>query len=135
LSRALAAEISRLGGNPADDVWQWLLLNGPHGPSFTWSQTRRAPPGYVGVEHLQSIVADRGRDDPTFQMRVQAVLDAALSSDDPDVLRRAVQVAAVLGGELELKRVLTFTAHENASLAADARASAFYLRKRIKHRG
>ena len=54
-------EIRRIGGDPADDVWQWFVTRGPHGSEFTWGQTRSSPPGYVGLTHLEEIVAARRR--------------------------------------------------------------------------
>jgi len=128
----LVAEVERLGGNVADDVWRWLLRNGPHGSDFTWSQTRGNPPGYVGVEHLQRIVAEKAEIDASFPVRASAVVRRALSSTDVNVLRRAIQVAAVIGAERELVQVTALVTHENDLVAMDARSSAFYLRKRLR---
>lgn len=132
MNTALTAEIQHLGGDPTDDVWRWLLLNGPHGSSFTWRQARSEPAGYVGVEHLQRIVAEKAEADPTFLTRARLVVDKALSSIDPNFLCRAIQVAAVVGSAGELRRISAFTSHENDSVAANARASAFYLKARIR---
>jgi hypothetical protein len=125
-------EVAELGGDPADPVWLWLLKRGPHGPSFSWGQTRRQPPGYVGVEHLQEIVEEQTDIDPSFVSRAKKVVAMALTSESPEVLRRAIQVAAVLGGEKELKAISGMVKHTDASVAADARASAFHLKKRLK---
>jgi hypothetical protein len=132
MSSALAAEIRRLGGDPTDEAWRWFLHNGPHGNSFTWSQTRSEPPGYVGVEHLEKVVADRMRADPSFLARAKHVAESALSSTDQRFLHRAIQVLAVLGSETEVKRLAPFTSHENPEVAADARAAIFYLKKRFR---
>lgn len=131
MNTELAAEIARLGGDVADDVWQWLVQNGPHGPHFTWSQTRGEPPGYVGVDHLQRIVAEKEGVDSSFPARARAVVGKALLSTDLSILRRAIQVAAVVGEEAELRAVSGLTTHESEPVAADARAGAFYLRKRL----
>jgi hypothetical protein len=132
LNSALAAEIQRLGGDAGDEVWRWFVLNGPHGSHFTWGQTRDEPPGYVGVDHLQLIVAEKAESDSTFLVRARAVVLKGLSSMDLNVLRRAIQVAAVVGGDAELERVTALTTHGNEVVAADARASAFYLRKQLR---
>jgi len=131
VKRELAAEIHRLGGDVGDPVWLWLVRNGPHGPSFTWNQTRKEPPGYVGIEHLRCIVAEKEEIDRSFRVRAKAVIQKALLSDDVNLLRRAIQVAAIVGGQAELRHISTLTKHESEQVAADARASEFYLRKRL----
>jgi len=132
VKKSLTEEVSELGGDPADPVWLWFLKRGPHGPSFSWSQTRREPPGYVGVVHLQEIVEEQAVIDPGFVSRAKEIVAMALTSKNPEVLRRAIQVAAVLGDEDELKAISGMVKHTDASVAADARASAFHLKKRLK---
>jgi hypothetical protein len=132
MNRALTDEIRHLGGDPTDDVWRWLLLNGPHGITFTWRQTRSEPAGYVGVEHLQSIGTEKIQIDPTFLTRAKLVAEQALASTDPNFLCRAIQVAAVVGSDNELRRLTTFTTHEIESVAANARAGVFYLKRRLR---
>ena len=127
----LAAEIRRLGGDVGDDVWRWFVENGPHGSGFTWSQTRKEPPGYVGVEHLQRIVAEKEEIDSGFPVRARAIVGRALQSNHTSILRRAIQVAAVVGDEATLRSVSALTGHENEAIAGDARASVFYLRRRL----
>jgi hypothetical protein len=127
----LAAEIYRLGGDVGDLVWQWFVENGPHGPSFTWRQTRKEPPGYVGIEHLERIITENEGHDPGFRDRAKSVVQKALSSYDMNLLRRAIQVAAVVGDQTELQRLSELSQHENEKVAADARASEFYLYKRL----
>src|SRR5215467_10177712 len=105
MKRELVAEITRLGGDHGDPVWQWLVLTGPHGPNFSWSQTRREPPGYVGIEHLQRIVGEMAESDSSFSQRVKIATRKALLSDDVNLLRRAIQVAAVVGDKAELQRI------------------------------
>jgi hypothetical protein len=134
MNSALTAEIRRLGGDPTDEMWIWFLRRGPHGNSFTWSQTRGEPPGYVGVEHLQTIVAEQMDIDPSFITRAIGVAELALSSTDQNFLCRAVQVASVIGTESELKRLAPFASHENPVVAAHARAGMFYLKKRLRNK-
>jgi len=132
ISKAVAAAIRAVGGDPTQRGWEWFVLNGPHGDRFTWAQTKNEPPGYVGVEHLERIVAERHDADPTFRARAREVVRMALASTDIGLLRRAIQVAAVIGSEEELHRIQSLTAHENQTIAADARASGFYLKRRLK---
>lgn len=132
ISKALADAIRAAGGHPTEPAWEWLALRGPHGDAFTWAQTKNQPPGYVGVEHLEQIVAERQSADPTFRSRARSVVKMALSSTDIDLLRRSIQVAAVLGTEEELHRIVSLTNHENAAVGGDAKAGAFYLKRRLK---
>jgi len=132
MKSALTAEIRRLDGDPTDEVWRWFLRHGPHGNSFTWSQTRGEPPGYIGVEHLQEIVAERMQVDPSFLARAKHVAELALLSTDQNFLCRAIQVASVVGSETELKRLALFTSHEDSVVAAHARAGVFYLKRRLR---
>jgi hypothetical protein len=130
MNRALADEISRLGADPSDEIWVWLVTRGPHGPSFTWGQTRSEPPGYVGVSHLQNIVSELTLSIPLFQERALRIVNLAMGSDLPELSRRAIQVAAVIGGSSELQRVKQLASSQDPAVASDAKASAFYLKGR-----
>ena len=134
LNNALVAEVQRLGGDPGDPVWRWFLLNGPHGPSFTWGQTRKEPPGYVGIDHLREIVAEHEAQDPLFVSRAKEVALLALQSHSPNFLRRAIQVLAAVGRESDLEAVLALIAHTDSSVAADARACVFELKSQGRSR-
>jgi hypothetical protein len=132
IGRALYEEVVRLGGDPSDPVWLWFLKRGPHGPDFTWGQTRRQPPGYVGVEHLQEIVEENAKLDTSFTEKARCVVARALNSNETQILRRAIQVAAVLGSQDELEAVSRLTKSENEAVVADAKACAFYLKRRLR---
>jgi hypothetical protein len=132
MSPSLSVEVERVGGDPSDPVWRWLLLNGPHGNSFTWSQTRSEPPGYVGIEHLECIVAEHVRITPDFLPQAQQAVAQAMASAWPDILCRALQVAAVVGSDAELQSMASLTSHEDASVSAHAKAALFYLKRRLR---
>ena len=132
LGKAIRNAIGAVGGEPTDPVWEWLAVRGPHGPGFTWSQTKSEPPGYVGVEHLEQIVAEQQSVEPTFRARARKVVQLALKSSDVALLCRGVQVAAVVGGKEELHVIQSLSAHHDPAVAAHARASAFYLKRRLK---
>jgi hypothetical protein len=129
MNRQLEHDIRALGGDPAHPVWQWFVLNGPHGPHFTWSQTRSEPAGYVGLEHLRRIVAEKQDADSTFLGDVADIVARALSSERPIFIRRAVQVTAAIYKRDEEARILALTAHPDARVASDARACHFVLRR------
>ncbi len=86
MNKELLEEIEALGGNTADPIWQWLLNSGPHGPGFTWSQTRREPAGHVGVELLRRIVEEKAQLQPSFCENAKVVVSMGLKSTNPNVL-------------------------------------------------
>ena len=130
MNRAFADEITRLGGDPTDEIWLWLVTRGPHGPSFTWGQTRNEPAGYVGVSHLKEVVGELALSIPAFQERALRVVNLALASELSELARRAIQIAAVIGGNAELQRVKQLASSQDAAVASDARASAFHFKGR-----
>lgn len=132
MNNILADEVRSLGGEPTDEVWLWLLERGPHGENFSWSQRKNTPPGYIGVEHLQRIVHERSENDSSFLERAREAVTLALRSDNLVILRRGIQVAAVVGGESELIAVAGLAQSEIQKVAADAKASVFYLKRRLK---
>lgn len=131
MRRELVEKVIALGGDPTDQVWHWILLRGPHGPSFTWGQSRTEPAGYVGVEHLQTIVGDMASSDASFLTKVTAVAHMALASSMPSVVRRGIQVLSVVGARPDLTAIVALKGHEDSTVSADARAGEFYLKRRL----
>lgn len=129
MNSTIVNEIIRLGGDPSDEVWRWLATRGPHGNSFTWGQTRREPPGYVGVDLLRRVVEEYSQTTPDFSESARVVVRAALASEQPGLVRRAIQVAAVIGGPSEMHVVRQLVDTPQGEIAADARACVFYLTK------
>ena len=121
--------IRSVGGDPADEPWFWLLSTGPHGLEFTWSQTKRNPPGYVGIVHLQQVIEAL---EPVFRERLRRAIGKALTTQDVILLRNAIQVGAAIGGPDELCQILALTKHPDGSVASDAKAGHFYLKKRLR---
>lgn len=132
INRLATAAIEAVGGDPTEPEWEWLVLKGPHGDTFTWGQTKNEPAGYVGVEHLEKIVTERQEADPGFLKKALDVVRKALRSNDVGLLRRAIQVGAVVGADDELRLIQTLRDYENARVASDAKAAAFYLSRRLK---
>ena len=126
----LLAEVHLVGGDPADDVWWWLLNRGPHGPDFTWSQSKSSPPGYVGSVHLEEVVAREEQANPGFSVRARSVALAALGSAHPEHVRRGLQVLGVVGGHADLNAAKLLTDSPNSAVAGDARACVFQLTRR-----
>ena|SRR5215469_15885200 len=131
MDRVIFNEISRLGGDPRDEIWIWLVTRGPHGARFTWSQTKKEPAGYIGIDHLHRIIGELSETIPGFEERARSIVNLAFESQLSDIVRRAIQVAAVVGSAEELQRIKQLGASETSAVASDARASAFYIKHRI----
>jgi hypothetical protein len=127
-------EIYRLGGDPSDEVWSWLYTHtrGPHGAAFTWGQTRDQPAGFVDLELLTKFAAEMEALIPNFRCRAQEVVRIGMRSTVPLLVRKSIQVAAVVGGEEELRLVKQFVQSDEADVASDARACAFYLKRVLR---
>jgi hypothetical protein len=130
--KALRSEVERLGGDPSDLVWDWFLFRGPHGQSFSWGRTRKHPPGYIGLEHLKSIIAEYASTDAAFPAAAHAVAKIALLSDYPGIVRRAIQVIAVVGDESDVDKIESLTNSDNVLIKTDAKACIFELKQMIK---
>ena len=124
-------EIVRIGGDPADEIWIWLVTRGPHGSKFTWGQSRSEPAGFVGVNLLEKVSDEMTISVPRFKERARLIVGAAMQSNVSELVRRAIQVAAVVGGRLELELVKHLTESPDSAIGADARACCFYLKRRI----
>ena len=124
-------EIEILGGDYTEPEWQWLLKNGPHGPDFTWSQTKKEPSGYVGIEHLEKIVREKSTNNTTFKQKATVVINKALKSSNIDILIRAIQVSAVIGTKRELKIITGLSTHENPFVSKNAKSCVFFLKRRL----
>lgn len=122
----------RIGGDPSDILWEWFLFRGPHGSYFTWGQTRQNPPGYVGLEHLKSVVAELEQRDPGFSIHVRNIATAGITSIDSDIVRRGIQIIAVVGEPADVKAINDLRVHADPSVAADAKACLFELKHRLQ---
>jgi hypothetical protein len=129
MNAVLSSEVRRLGGDPADDVWRWFLLRGPHGESFTWSPAKSKPPGYVSFDHLRDIIAERASQDANFVSSVSAVTRVALTSNHVEMVRRGLQVAGAAALLEFVPRVKELTTDADPSVASDARACLFVLHR------
>ncbi len=125
-------EIENLGGDFTKQEWQWLINNGPHSKDFTWSQTRSEPPSYVGIEHLERIVQEKIDNKTAFLSDAQKMVGWALKSSNTNVLLRAIQFSGVVGTATELKVISGLTKHTDSLISNNAKACAFYLKKRLK---
>jgi hypothetical protein len=123
-------EISAVGGDPIDEVWIWLATRGPHGNSFTWAQSRQEPPGYVGFEHLMRVVDELSTTTPDFQQRARCAALAAMTSTWAPLVRRGIQVLALVGSKQDLSKVTALVSSPDAAVAGDAKACAFHLKRR-----
>ena len=131
MTRVMMDEVECLGGDPASEVWSWLIENGPHGNDFTWSQTRKEPAGFVGVELLEQFASELADDGPDFWIDARQAASLAMRSRLAPLIRRGIQVAAVVGGRREFAQISELTGSEETKVAADARAAKFYLKRKL----
>src|SRR5437868_6423422 len=89
--------VMEAGGDPSDEAWYWFMCRGPHGPTFTWGVSHQGPPGYVGLELLRKVIDERTALEADFPERLRAIARAAVGSSDAEVVRRSLQVLAVVG--------------------------------------
>ena len=132
MNNARTEAILACGGDPTDEVWSWFVRRGPHGDSFSWGQSRDKPSGYISVEHLERVVIEFGATFPAFREHARKVVNLAIGSQEPEFVRRAIQVAAVVGSAVELEKIKTLVDSDQPEIAADARACVFYLKRRLK---
>jgi hypothetical protein len=128
MKKIFEQEIVRLGDDPADAIWTWLVRSGPQGLSFTWGPSRNEPAGYVGIVHLEKIVSEEALAIPDFRGRARRVIRLGLKSHLQEIVVRSIQVAAVVGHQEELEQVRLLVQSDDDATAAHARACIFYMK-------
>jgi hypothetical protein len=103
-------------GDPADPVWRWFILNGPHGEGFSWPKD---------LGRLREFIAERTEGDCEFRDKARRVALRALQLDDHVLIRTGLQVLAVVAGEDDLPTILKMRNHGDSSVAKDARCCLF----------
>lgn len=112
--------IAREGGDP---VWYWLLRDGPHGSSFQWASELNGR--YNALEHLRRIIAEMTEADAEFPNEAREAARRAIQHDHAIVIRRGIQVLAVVGTDEDLDAVDALRQHPIKQVAADARSCLF----------
>lgn len=108
-------------------VWAWLVNNGPHGPSFEWGQTPQTPKDVRQLDILRRIVAERTAADVSFPSIARSAALEMLAEQDPEYVRRAIQVLSVVATDGDMDALRGFLRHRNADVRKDARACLFEL--------
>jgi len=128
----ISNEIRSLGGSVSNSVWIWMVRNGPHGPCFTWSQTKTEPPGYVGIEHLERIVEEKQITEKDFKEEALKVVRSSLQSNNEEILIRAIQICAVVGTREEIRNIDKLAGHDSALISKNAKACSFYMKRKFR---
>lgn len=128
MNRHLVREVENLGGSVSDPIWDWLINNGPHGGSFTWSQTKDEAPGYVGIKRLEKIVQEKIASNGNFPERAKSVVLIALKSSNEDIIIRAIQILAAIGYATDVEIISKFTTCKSQMVSKNAKACEFYLK-------
>jgi hypothetical protein len=109
--------------DPADPVWQWFILNGPHGDRFAWHKVSAVMP--KDLDLLRQFIGDRTEDDSEFPAKARRVALRALELKDPVLIRTGIQVLAVVGQADDLARVPELLDHPDSHVVKDARCCLF----------
>jgi hypothetical protein len=102
--------------DPADPVWRWFILNGPHGECFSWPKD---------LDRLREFIAEHTDEDSGFPDKARRVAVRALQLNDPVLIRTGLQVLAVVGGNDDVPTILKMLDHGDESVAKDARCCLF----------
>jgi hypothetical protein len=117
--------------DPSDPVWQWFILNGPHGDRFAWHKESAVMPRDLDL--LSQFILERAEGDSEFPEKARRVALRALELEDPVLVRTGIQVLAILGQADDLARVRQLVDHLDPKVAKDARCCLF--ERGIKLRG
>ncbi len=108
--------------HPDDPVWQWFVLNGPHGEAFRWAKDT---PARRDLELLREFIQQNETSSPGFENRAHAVAREALTLENPVLVRTGIQVLTVIGDEDDLAVIETLLRHPDPRVARDAGAALF----------
>lgn len=112
----------RFADNPADPVWRWFILNGPHGERFQWEQFGNLP---RDIEYLRKSIDEKTASDPEFATKARQVSLKALDSGNDIFVRTAIQILTVLGTDEDMEVIKNYLDSENDEIAKDAKCSLF----------
>jgi hypothetical protein len=109
--------------DPADPVWRWFILNGPHGERFAWHKESPVVPRDLDL--LRQFISERTQGDSEFPAKARRVALRALELHDTVLIRTGIQVLTVLGQDDDLTRVRALRQHPDSDVAKDARCCLF----------
>jgi hypothetical protein len=108
-------------------VWSWLLTRGPHGPSFEWGKRPRTPNRIRDLNYLRESISAQTSTDPSFPVDLRHAALELLAEENPEFIRRALQVLSVVGLNEDADTLKSFLDHDDALVRKDAQASLFEL--------
>jgi hypothetical protein len=110
-----------------DTVWYWFLRRGPHGSSrFRWTRGGI----HSDIDLLHRVIREWSETDSAFPEKARGIALEAIESGSPEMIRRAIQVLAVVGESADFPVVKRFLQHADERIAADARC--FFFERGIK---
>ena len=119
-------ESLNLADDPADPVWRWFILNGPHGEGFQWVRHRPLPkhiPDDLG--HLAMFIEEKSLLYPAFKDRARQISLQCLFRENNVLIRTAIQVLTIVGTEEDMKLVKDFVHDEDVAIQNDAKCALF----------
>jgi hypothetical protein len=109
--------------DPADLVWRWFILNGPHGERFQWVKYSSATPRDIDV--LEEFIEERTKNDPDFKKKARNIALLCLKRHNTVLIRTAIQVLTVLGTDEEMGLVKSFLDYDDTGVQNDAKCALF----------
>jgi hypothetical protein len=107
---------------PTDTISHWFLTLGPHGGSkFRWTRGGI----FSSIDGLHRVVEKLAETDPAFPEKARRIALKAIEWGSPGIIRRAIQVLAVVGESADFPVVTRFLQHADERVAADARCFFF----------
>jgi hypothetical protein len=107
-------------------ISHWFLNLGPHGSQFHWGKPPRGEPRLGGIRHLEEVIDERTQQDPGFPETARNIALMALENESTNIVRRGIQVLAVVGREEDFPLIQRLLDHSEKKVAADARCFFVY---------
>jgi hypothetical protein len=104
-------------------VWNWFILNGPHGESFAWHKEVAVAPREIDL--LARFIEENSATNPDFRARAREIALESLNMEDPVLVRKGIQVLTVVGSDEDMSSVRELLNHRNKAVVKDARAALF----------
>jgi hypothetical protein len=110
------------GGDP---VWHWFLHSGHLRDNFKWHKTLPWDWALRDIDVLRNEIGEQTEADVDFPAKVRIVALEAVQSEDPLIIRMAIQALCVVGSEDDLLVVRDLVGHSDPDVATEARTCLF----------
>ena len=112
----------KLADDPADPVWRWFILNGPHGERFEWVRFKESP---KDTEYLEKFIEEYEESIPGFKDKAREIALITLQRENAILIRTAIQVLTVIGTDDDMNLIHPFVTSDNKDIQNDAKCALF----------